>query len=194
MTVIEICSIYLKCPFCFRSSYLVASILPKLLCFYNHLSESESHAVVSDSLRPRRLYSPWNSSGQNTGVGSLPFLQGIFPIQGSNPDLLHCRWILCQLSHKGSPGILEWVAHPFSSRSSRPRNRTRVSCIAGGFFTNWAIREAHNHLKFWPKHIEEMAASWIRGRFSTRSTFKEMQWSPRADTFYAGKPWDIHSE
>ena len=96
----------------FRSSYLVASILPKLLCFYNHLSESESHSVVSDSLRPRRLYSPWNSSGQNTGVGSLPFLQGIFPIQGLNPHLLHCRRILCQLSHRGSPGILEWVAIP----------------------------------------------------------------------------------
>ena len=39
--------------------------------------------------------------------------------------------------------ILEWVAYPFSSRSSQPRNWTRVSCIAGGFFTNWAIRE-HN--------------------------------------------------
>ena len=38
--------------------------------------------------------------------------------------------------------ILEWVAFPFSSRSSQPRDRTRVSCIAGGFCTNWAIREA----------------------------------------------------
>ena len=43
---------------------------------------------------------------------------------------------------------LEWVAFPFSSRSSRTRNRTRVSCIAGGFFTNWAIREAHKILQF----------------------------------------------
>ena len=56
--------------------------------------------------------------------------------------LLHCRQILYQLSHKGSPGILEWVAYPFSSGSSQPRNRTGVSCIAGGFFTNWTIREA----------------------------------------------------
>ena len=38
-------------------------------------------------------YSPWNSLGQNTGVGSLSLLQGIFPTQGSNPGLLHCRWI-----------------------------------------------------------------------------------------------------
>ena len=81
-------------------------------------------------------YSPWNSPGQNTVVGSLSLLQRIFPIQGSNPGLPHCRWILYQLSHKGSPRIQEWVAYPFSSRSSRPRNQTRVSCIAGGFFTS----------------------------------------------------------
>ena len=49
------------------------------------------------------IFSPWNSPGQNTGVGSLSFLQGIFPTQGSNPGLSHCRWILYQLSHKGSP-------------------------------------------------------------------------------------------
>ena len=104
--------------------------------------ESESHSVLSDSLRPHGLYSPWNSLGQNTGVSSLSLLQGIFPTQGSNPGLLHCRWILSQLSHKGSPRILEWVAYPFSSVSSWPRNQTRVSCFAGGFFTNWAIREA----------------------------------------------------
>ena len=47
--------------------------------------------------------SPWNSPGQNTGVGSLFLLQGIFPTQGSNPGLLHCGQILYQLSHKGSP-------------------------------------------------------------------------------------------
>ena len=46
---------------------------------------------------------PWKSPGQNTGVGSLSLLQGIFPTQGSNSGLLHCRWMLYQLSHKGSP-------------------------------------------------------------------------------------------
>ena len=84
----------------------------------------------------------WNSPGQNTGVGSLSFLQGIFPTQGLNSGLPHFRQILYQLSHKGSPRILEWVAYPFSSGSSQPRNWTGVSCIAGGFFTNWAMREA----------------------------------------------------
>ena len=95
--------------------------------------ESESYSVMSDSLQPHGLYSPWNSPGQNTGVGSLSLLQGIFPTQGLNPGLLHCRWILYQLSHKGSPRMLEWGAYPFSSRSSWPRNQTGVSCIAGRF-------------------------------------------------------------
>ena len=66
-------------------------------------AKSESRSVVSNSLRPHVLYSPWNSPGQNTGVGSLSLLQGIFPTQGSNPGLPHCRWILYQLSHKRSP-------------------------------------------------------------------------------------------
>ena len=48
------------------------------------------------------LDSPWNSLGQNTGVGSLPLLQEVFPTQGSNPGLPLCRQILYQLSHKGS--------------------------------------------------------------------------------------------
>ena len=100
------------------------------------LSKYKSCSVVSDSLPPRGLYSPWNSPGQNTEVGSLSLFQGIFPTQGSNPGLLHCRWILYQLSHKGSPRILEWVACPFSRGSFQPRNRTGVSWIAGGFFTN----------------------------------------------------------
>ena len=66
-------------------------------------SKSEGRSVVSDSLRSHGLYSPWNSPGQNTGVGSLSLLQGVFPTQGSNPGLLHCRQILYQLSHQGSP-------------------------------------------------------------------------------------------
>ena len=60
--------------------------------------ESETRSVVSDSLQPHVLYSPWNSPGQNTGVGSLSLLQGIFPTQGSNPGLPHCGQILYQLS------------------------------------------------------------------------------------------------
>ena len=107
-----------------------------------NIKKSKSRSVLSDSLRPHGLYNPWNSPGQNTGVGSLSLLQGNFPTQGLNPGLPHCRWILYLLNHKGSPRILEWVAYPFSSKSSQPRNWTGVSCISGGFFTNWAMREA----------------------------------------------------
>ena len=103
---------------------------------------SESSSVVSNSLWPRGLYSPWNSPGHSTGAGSLSLLQGIFPTQRSNLGLPHCRWILYQLSHQGVPRILEWVAYPFSNRSSWPRNQTEVSCIVGRFFTHWTIREA----------------------------------------------------
>ena len=48
--------------------------------------------------------------------------KGVFPTQGSNPGIQHCKRILYQLSHKGSPRIVEWVAYPFSRGSSRPRN------------------------------------------------------------------------
>ena len=102
----------------------------------------KSLSLVSDSLWPLGLYSPWNSPGQNTGVGSCSLLQGLFPTQRSNPHLPHCRWILYQLSHQGIPRILEWVAYSFSRGSSWPRHQTRVSCIAGEFFTSWASREA----------------------------------------------------
>ena len=123
-------------------------------------SESESHSVVSDCLQLHGLYSPWNSPGQNIGAGGLSLLQWIFPTQGSNPGLLHYRWILYQLSHKGSPRILDWVAYPFCSGSSQPRNRTGVSCIAGRFFTNWAIREAK-----WEKNErlrDDLTLDWCR--------------------------------
>ena len=88
--------------------------------------------------------SPWNSPGQNTGVGSLSLFQGIFPTQGLNLTLPRCRQILYQLNHKESLRILEWVAYPFFRGSSQPRNQIGVSYVAGGFFTNWAIKEARS--------------------------------------------------
>ena len=93
-------------------------------------------------------YSPLDSSvhrdspGKNTGVGCHALPQGIFSTQESNPGLPHCRRILYCLSHRGSPRTLEWVAYPFSRGSSPPRNRTRVSCTAGGLFTSRATRAA----------------------------------------------------
>ena len=80
-------------------------------------AESESRSVLSDSLQPPGLYSPWNSPGQNTGVGTLSLLQGIFPTQGLSPGLPHYKRVFYQLSHKGSPRILQWVVCPFFSES-----------------------------------------------------------------------------
>jgi len=74
----------------------------------NHQTVFQSSCTILDSLSCVQLFvtpwtnSPWNSPGQNTGVGSCSLLQRIFPTQGSNPGLPHCRQILYQLSHQGS--------------------------------------------------------------------------------------------
>ena len=93
-----------------------------------------------------------DSPGKNTGVGCHALLQGIFPTQGSNPGLPHCRWILYQLSHQGSPRILEWVAYPFPRGSYWHRNQIGVSCIAGGIFTSWASRKPQAWSYFFSNH------------------------------------------
>ena len=76
-------------------------------CLYAGVeSESESKMKVAQSCLTLcdalALYSPWFSPGQETGVGSRSLLQGVFPTQGSNPHLPHCRWILYQLNHQGT--------------------------------------------------------------------------------------------
>ena len=96
---------------------------------------------------PHRLYSPWNSSGQNTGMDSHFLLQGIFPTQGSNPGLPHCRRILYQLSYQGSLRILRWVAYPFSREPSRPRIQPGVSCTGGWFLYQLSSQGSPIHLR-----------------------------------------------
>ena len=111
------------------------------------ISERESRSV-SSSFRPHGLYS---IAGQTTGVASLSLLQGR---QGLNPCLPHCRQILYRLSHQGIPRILEWVAYPFSSVSSRLRNQTGVSCIAGRFFNQLSFQPSRRHgLNLWVRKI-----------------------------------------
>ena len=84
----------------------MASARGASLSFFSPISSlkwSESHSVMSDSLWPHGLYSPWNSPGWNTAACSLSLLQGIFPTQGLNLGVPHRGRILYQLSHKGSP-------------------------------------------------------------------------------------------
>ena len=104
-------------------------------------------------------------------MGSQPFPSpGDLPNPGIEPRSPTFWHILYQLSHQRSPGILEWVAQPFSSRSSQSRNRTRISCIAGRFFSNWAMREPSMANSKW----------WINGAstvipFSSISPWKSFE-------------------
>ena len=108
--------------------------------FLPHNSEntSESCSVISTSLQPYGLYSPWNSPAQNTGVGSLSLLQGIFPTQGLNPDLLNSL----PAEPQGKPKNTGVGSLSFSKGSSQTRNWSRVSYIAGGLFIYWTTSEA----------------------------------------------------
>ena len=83
-----------------------------------------------------------DSPDKSIGMSCHALLPGVFPTEGLNPDVPHCRRILYCLSHQGSPRILQWVVYPISRRSSQPRNWTGVSCVTGGFLISWAPREA----------------------------------------------------
>ena len=111
----------------------------QMLYHLSHQGSPKMKVNVSQScptLCDPRDYNPWNSLGQNTGVGISSLLQGIFPTQGWNPRLLHCRWSLYQLSHKRSPGGAEapvkWnVSNPAAKnptkRYKRHEDGTEVS-------------------------------------------------------------------
>ena len=103
-----------------NESFVWANVITNICRNCSALNVCSSRSVMSDSLQSHGLYSPWNSPAQNTGVGSLSLLQRIFPTQGSNPGLPHCRWIFYQLSHKGSPVLNRtlknlWVLEQLSS-------------------------------------------------------------------------------
>ena len=105
------------CTLSFFVSFYIRYIFASFVCFemFSFLIDLVNLHLVEWNwklLNHVRLFTnPW-TSGQNSGVGSLSLLQGIFPTQGLNPGLPHCRQFLYQLSHKGSPRILEWEAYP----------------------------------------------------------------------------------
>ena len=110
-----------------QNSYIYSrlyKLVCKLLCVW-----VLSCSVVSTLCDPMDCSPPGSSvhgdsPDKNTGVGCYALLQGIFPTQGSNPGLPHCRQILYHLSHQGSPRILELVAYLFSREASWPRNQS----------------------------------------------------------------------
>ena len=103
-------------------------------------SEIVSQSVMSNSLatpwtiQPARFLCPWNSLRKNTGVGSRSLLQGIFPTEGSNPGLLHCRQILYCLSHQGSHSLIT-----FDEKDSTV-SITSHCCNAGAIFSPFYCR------------------------------------------------------
>ena len=72
---------------------------------------------------------PWDSPGKNTGLGCLALLQGIFPTQGSNPGLLHCRWILYRLSRQGSH-VVHFTVHKLDLNKRECSMDVRIVCKA----------------------------------------------------------------
>ena len=134
------------------------------LPFPSPMFESEkwkwSRSVVSDSLlphglQPTRLLRPWDFPGKSTGVGCHCLLQGGGYLAGNDWEepgklsFLHlsenesCSVVSDSLQPQGilQARLLKWVAFTFSRGSSQPRDQTQFSVIAGGFFTDWAIRE-----------------------------------------------------
>ena len=93
------------------------------------------------------------SPGKNTGVGCL---HGIFTIQGLNPGPphphpAHCKQIVDWSTRETQES---WSVQPLFSRGySWSRNWTGVSCMAGGFFTHWATREAQDIYKHTEREI-----------------------------------------
>ena len=109
----------------------------------------ENCSVMSNSLQTHELYSPWNSLGQNTGVGSLSFLQGIFPTQGLNPGLPNCKQILYQLRYKN-------YNFNNSSKKSQFKNQQRTwKNIIPNMIYKWQTYEnTHNHAKSLPERYK----------------------------------------
>ena len=134
----------------------------------------ECHSVVPDSLWPHGLYKPWNSPGQNTGVGSLSLLEGIIPTQGSNPGLPQCKWILFEPPGKpkntgvGSLSLLQWIFLTQESNHSLLHCRHilyQLSCQGSPESTVGAKLFVPNTV--WKDHIpvipERIVIPWLAG-------------------------------
>ena len=127
-------------------------------------------SLSPDSLRSHLLYSPWNSPGQNTGVGSLSFLQGILPTQESNWGLPHCRQILYQLSYQESPGCI----YPNSILVCIWKIRI-FKCVHGSMIVKvktqkWLLSHMRDHLHQWrcSHTMQNCSSSKEQGKWPAR--------------------------
>ena len=114
-------------------------------------------SVVSDSLQPARLLCLWDSPGKSTGVGGhATFLQWIFPIQGSNLSLPHCRQILYYLSHQGKTDGHEQIRESCDKGKDKI-NSSSICWAFFIFFLNGPSRWINTYLHFLT------LSSWDRG-------------------------------
>ena len=147
-----------SCPaLCDPTDYTVHGILQARILEW--VAFSSSRDLPNPGIKPRSptlradsLPAEPPGKPKNIGVDSLSLLQRIFPTQGSSPGLLHCRQILYQLSHQGSPRILEWVACPFSKGSFRRRDPTPGLPHYRGILYQLRYQGSPSFLK--PLHIE----------------------------------------
>ena len=107
---------------------LMASAPPFSLGLCQVRSESESRVWLFVSLPGSSIHGIFQARVLSTGVAFHFLLQGIFPTQGLNPGLPHCRQTLYPLSHQGSPRILEWVAYSYLGKEWQWGGE-QVSCI-----------------------------------------------------------------
>ena len=119
-----ICSLYLCIYFCFVKRFTCTIFSRFHLCCAVQCLVTQSCPTLCNPMdcSPAGSSVQGDSPGKNTGMSCHALLQEIFPAQGSNPGLPHCRQILYYLSHQGSSRILEWVAYPFYRGTSQPRN------------------------------------------------------------------------
>ena len=121
----------MNCNYHYTATFGSLSLLI-IAVFPQWLSESCCHQTLCDSMD----YSPWNSLGQNTGVGSLSLLQGIYPIKRSNRGFPNCGRILYQLSHKGS---LWPVQNNYQLRISTKKQFSSMMTLKGNYLGNIGI-------------------------------------------------------
>ena len=122
---------------------------------------------MSDFLQPQGLYRTWNSPDQNTRVGSLSLLQGNLPNPGIEPRSPTLQVDPLPAELPGKPENIGVDSLPLLQRSSWLRNQTGVSCVAGRFFTHWALREALAH--FGKSFLKTFSFVWQYNRLTNNA-------------------------
>ena len=133
---------------------------------------------------PHGLYSPWNSPGQNIGVGSCSLLQGIFPTQGSNSGFLHWRGMLYCLSHQGGPMVVLEI--PNVNNRCQGKGQRWLACFKTRFdlpyvmensiYTHIGTHATRNHMFYCFAFLASLPGMWGSYFPNQGSYFCPLQW------------------